>query len=212
MPGVREICDRHGILLIADEVITAYGRTGAWSGSRLWGVTPDMMCTAKAITNGYFPFGAVMLNWKVAEIFERDTTGAGAIGSGYTYSGHPVGAAAALACIAETKRLNVTKNAAARGTQIFKGLKNLAVKHEIIGDVRGGYGLMSALELTSDRKTKAKPMKATVDDIYQRVYENGVMIRVSGPNIILSPPLVISEAEVNTVIAALDTALTAVSQ
>ena len=212
MPGVREICDRHGILLIADEVITAYGRTGAWSGSRLWGVTPDMMCTAKAITNGYFPFGAVMLNWKVAEIFERDTTGAGAIGSGYTYSGHPVGAAAALACIAETKRLNVTKNAAARGTQIFKGLKNLAVKHEIIGDVRGGYGLMSALELTSDRKTKAKPIKATVDDIYQRVYENGVMIRVSGPNIILSPPLVISEAEVNTVIAALDTALTAVSQ
>ncbi len=67
-------------------------------------------------------------------------------------------------------------------------------------------------ELTSDRKTKAKPIKATVDDIYQRVYENGVMIRVSGPNIILSPPLVISEAEVNTVIAALDTALTAVSQ
>ena len=212
MPAVREICDRHGILLIADEVITAYGRTGAWSGSRLWGVMPDMMCTAKAITNGYFPFGALMLNCKVAEVFEKDTTGAGAIGSGYTYSGHPVGAAAALACIAETKRLNVTENAAARGAQLFTGLKNFAAKHEIVGDVRGGYGLMSAVELTSDRKTKAKPLKATVDAIYQQAYENGVMIRVSGPNIILSPPLIISEAEVNAVIAALDAAFTAVGR
>lgn len=212
MPAVREICDRHGILLIADEVITAYGRTGAWSGSRLWGVMPDMMCTAKAITNGYFPFGALMLNCKVAEVFEKDTTGAGAIGSGYTYSGHPVGAAAALACIAETKRLNVTENAAARGAQLFTGLKNLTAKHEIVGDVRGGYGLMSAVELTSDRKTKAKPLKTTVDAIYQQAYENGVMIRVSGPNIILSPPLIISEAEVNAVIAALDAAFTAVGR
>lgn len=212
MPAVREICDRHGILLIADEVITAYGRTGAWSGSRLWGVMPDMMCTAKAITNGYFPFGALMLNCKVAEVFEKDTTGAGAIGSGYTYSGHPVGAAAALACIAETKRLNVTENSAARGAQLFTGLKNLTAKHEIVGDVRGGYGLMSAVELTSDRKTKAKPLKATVDAIYQQAYENGVMIRVSGPNIILSPPLIISEAEVNAVIAALDAAFTAVGR
>ena len=212
MPAVREICDRHGILLIADEVITAYGRTGAWSGSRLWGVMPDMMCTAKAITNGYFPFGALMLNCRVAEVFEKDTTGAGAIGSGYTYSGHPVGAAAALACIVETKRLNVTENAAARGAQLFTGLKNLTAKHEIVGDVRGGYGLMSAVELTSDRKTKAKPLKATVDAIYQQAYENGVMIRVSGPNIILSPPLIISEAEVNAVIAALDAAFTAVGR
>ena len=212
MPAVREICDRHGTLLIADEVITAYGRTGAWSGSRLWGVMPDMMCTAKAITNGYFPFGALMLNCKVAEVFEKDTTGAGAIGSGYTYSGHPVGAAAALACIAETKRLNVAENAAARGAQLFTGLKNFAAKHEIVGDVRGGYGLMSAVELTSDRKTKAKPLKTTVDAIYQQAYENGVMIRVSGPNIILSPPLIISEAEVNAVIAALDAAFTAVGR
>ena len=212
MPAVREICHRHGILLISDEVITAYGRTGAWSGSRLWGIMPDMMCTAKAITNGYFPFGAVMLNSKVTEVFERDTTGVGAIGSGYTYSGHPVGAAAALACIAETKRLNVTENAAARGMQMLKGLEKLASKHEMIGDVRGGCGLMSALELTSDRRTKAKPVKESVDAIYQKAYENGVMIRISGPNVILSPPLVISETEVNCIITALDTAFTTVCE
>ena len=69
MPLIRDICDRHGILLIADEVITAFGRTGGWTGSRLFGVQPDLMCTAKAITNGYFPFGAVMINEKTAEAF-----------------------------------------------------------------------------------------------------------------------------------------------
>jgi adenosylmethionine-8-amino-7-oxononanoate aminotransferase len=84
MPRVREICERHGILLIADEVITGFGRTGAWSGSRLWGVRPDMMVTAKAITNGFFPFGAVMVSEAVAEAFESDRSALGAIGSGYT--------------------------------------------------------------------------------------------------------------------------------
>jgi len=207
MPAVRAICDKHGILLIADEVITAFGRTGAWSGSRLWGVQPDMMCTAKAITNGYFPFGAVMLNNKVAEVFENDKTGGAAIGSGYTYSGHPVGAAAAIACLNETQRLDVPVNAAIRGTQMIEGLRKLADKHEIVGNVRGGHGLMSALELTSDRATKAAPDKATVGKVYKTAYENGVMIRISGPNIILSPALVISEAEVSQIIGALDVAL-----
>jgi adenosylmethionine-8-amino-7-oxononanoate aminotransferase len=144
MPGVRDICDRHGILLIADEVITAFGRTGSWSGSRHWGVQPDLMCTAKAITNGYFPFGAVMISDAMAEVFEADTSGA-AIGSGYTYSGHPVGAAAAIACLQETERLNVKDNAAARGRQLFEGLHALQDKHAMIGDVRGGHGLMCAL-------------------------------------------------------------------
>jgi len=207
MPAVREICDKHGILLIADEVITAYGRTGAWSGSRLWNVQPDMMCTAKAITNGYFPFGAVMLNGQVAEVFENDTSGAGAIGSGYTYSGHPVGAAAAVACVKETQRLAVNENAAARGKQLFDGLTSLADKHEIIGDVRGGHGLMTAIELTSNRATKAAPDKAIADAIYNDTCANGVMIRVSGPNIILSPPLIISQDETAKVIAALDAAM-----
>jgi adenosylmethionine-8-amino-7-oxononanoate aminotransferase len=208
MPGVREICDRHGILLIADEVITCYGRTGAWSGSRLWGVQPDMMCTAKAITNGYFPFGAVMLNEKVADVFESETSAAGMIGSGYTYSGHPVGAAAAVACIQETLRLNVCENAAARGTQMFEGFKALAQKHEIVGDVRGGHGLMTAMELTSDRATKAAPDKQKVTAIQKATYDNGVMVRVSGPNVLLSPPLVISETEVAAIISALDDAMT----
>jgi adenosylmethionine-8-amino-7-oxononanoate aminotransferase len=204
MPGVRALCDKHGILLIADEVITAFGRTGAWSGSRLWGVQPDLLCSAKAISNGYFPFGAVMISDKVAEVFEGDTSGKGAIGSGYTYSGHPVGAAAAVACLKETGRLRVKDNAAERGTQLFQGLLALQDKYSAIGDVRGGHGLMCALELVADRQTKAPIDKKIIGAVHRTTYENGALIRVSGNNIILSPPLVLSAADVDTILSALD--------
>lgn len=209
MPMVREICDRNGILLIADEVITAFGRTGGWTGSRHWGVKPDMMSTAKAITNGYFPFGAVMLSDKVVEVFESDTTGRAAIGHGYTYSGHPVGAAAAIACLKETERLKVNENAAARGAELFAGLNGLAEKYDLIGDVRGGHGLMCALELVSDRTAKTPIDKATIGKIYEATYQAGVMVRVSGPNIIMSPPLVITADDVAKIVSALDEGLAA---
>jgi len=211
MPGVREICDRHGILLIADEVITAFGRTGSWSGSRHWSVKPDMMCTAKAITNGYFPFGAVMISDQLAEVFEKDTSGKAAIGSGYTYSGHPVGAAAAIACLKETERLQVKDNAAARGDQLYSGLIALQDQHAIIGDVRGGEGLMCALELVSDRDTKAPIDKKTIAELHRVIYEAGVMIRVSGNNVILSPSLIVTEAHVQTILSALGSGFDAVA-
>lgn len=204
MQKVREICTNHSILLIADEVITAFGRTGSWTGSRHWGVRPDLMATAKAITNGYFPFGAAMISDEVAEVFESDTSGRANIGSGYTYSGHPVGAAAAVACLTETLRLNVPQNAAARGDQLFTGLQRLKEKHEIVGDVRGGEGLMCALELVSDRATKKPADKATAARIYDAAYESGTMVRISGPNIILSPPLVINASEVDQILMSLD--------
>ncbi|MDX5383708.1 MAG: aspartate aminotransferase family protein [Rhodobacterales bacterium] len=210
MPGVREICTRHGILLIADEVITAFGRTGSWSGSRHWGVQPDFMCTAKAITNGYFPFGAVMIAEEVAQVFESDTTGAAAIGHGYTYSGHPVGAAAALACLAETERLNVPENAAARGTQLHQGLQALAEKYDIIGDVRGGHGLMCALELVSDRARKTPIDKKTIGTVQEVAYRAGAMVRVSGANIIMSPPLILTAEDVQVILDALNEGFAAI--
>ena len=201
-PMVRDICDRNGILLITDEVITAYGRTGAWSGARLWGIQPDMMCTAKAITNGFFPFGAVMMGHRMVDTFEGNPSAR--IGHGYTYSGHPVGAAAALACLAETRRLNVVDNAATRGTQLFEGCKDLMDKYDIIGDVRGGHGLMTAIEMVSNRATK-KPVDAgTAATVQEVTYQAGAMIRVSGPNIILSPPLVLTEHDAATILSALD--------
>lgn len=208
MPGVRDICDRHGILLISDEVITGFGRTGDWSGARHWGVQPDMMTTAKAITNGYFPFGACLMNEAMAVTFESDELGQAFIGHGYTYSGHPVGAAAALACIEETKRLDVPTNAAARGTQLFEGLQALMARYDVIGDVRGGHGLMSALEIVSDRgaKTPAPEIAAKVHGV---AYENGAMLRVSGHNILMSPPLILTEEDVRTILAAIEAGLAA---
>ena len=210
MPGVREICSKNGILLIADEVITAFGRTGSWSGSRHWGVQPDFMCTAKAITNGYFPFGAVMIADHVVETFEKDETGKAAIGHGYTYSGHPVGAAAAIACLDETQRLNVKDNAAARGAELYQGLLDLQRDFDVIGDVRGGHGLMCALELVSDRTTKAPTDKSVPAKIQKTAYEAGTMVRVSGPNIILSPPLILTSDDVSVILAGLRAGFSAV--
>jgi len=204
MPGVREICSRHGILLISDEVITGFGRTGDWSGARHWGVKPDLMTTAKAITNGYFPFGAVMLSEEFAEVFESGESSRALIGHGYTYSGHPVGAAAALACLAETKRLNVTENAAARGDQLFAGLQKLKDKYDVIGDVRGGHGLMLGIELVKDRATKQSADPDTVARVFNATYEAGAMMRMSGYNLLMSPALVLSEDDADKILAALD--------
>ena len=209
MPGIREICDRHGILLIADEVITGYGRTGSWTGARHWGVKPDFAATAKAITNGYFPFGAVMIADHIVETFENDKTGGANIGSGYTYSGHPVGAAAAIACLKETERLQVHKNAAARGAELFEGLQRLQDKHDLIGDVRGGAGLMCAVEMVSDRATKTPLDPATIKRVHDAIYDNGVMIRISGPNMIASPPLVLTADDVTKILTAVDAGLSA---
>lgn len=210
MKGVRELCDRNGILLIADEVITGFGRTGSWTGSRHWGVKPDLMTTAKAITNGYFPFGAVMIAEGFAEVFESDEEGKAFIGHGYTYSGHPVGAAAAIACLAETKRLKVNENAAARGAELFDGLKALQAKYDIVGDARGGAGLMNALELVSDPVAKTPAANDVMAKVHEVTYQNGAMIRVSGHNIMMSPPLVLTSDDVQTILGALDAGLAAV--
>jgi adenosylmethionine-8-amino-7-oxononanoate aminotransferase len=202
MPLMREICDRHGILLISDEVITGFGRTGHDSGARHWGVKPDMMSTAKGITSGYFPVGAALFNEKVAEVFESAGE-EGAIYHGYTYSAHPVGAAAVVATLAETKRLDLKTNAAARGSQLYDGVVELAQEFDIIGDVRGGHGLMTGIEIVSDRASKTPMDNETMSRIHTAAYEAGAMVRLGVHNILMSPPLTISEDEVNTILRAL---------
>ena len=209
MPAIREVCDRHGALLISDEVITAFGRVGDESGARHWGVQPDLMCTAKAITNGYFPFGAVMVSQAVADVFEGDDKGVASIDTGYTYSGHPVGAAAALACLAEIRRQRVWENAAARGAELKAGLRKLYDKFDLVGDVRG-EGLMCALELVSDRGTKAPAGANVALAVQKAAYEAGALVRVSGNMVILSPPLVLDSADVATILGAVEKGLAAV--
>ncbi len=208
---VRDICTRNGILLIADEVITAFGRTGAWSGSRGWGVKPDLMSLAKALTNGYFPFGAVMIGEKLVDAFESSKSALGNIGHGYTYSGHPVGAAAALAALGEMKRLDVPKNAAARGTELLIGLEGLKTKHALVGDVRG-KGLMCAIELVSDRIKKTPAGKDMMQKVFDAAYAAGVMIRTSGNVVILSPPLIVTSKDTTRIVSALDAGLSAAAK
>lgn len=203
MPAVREICDKHDILLIADEVICAFGRTGAWSGSRLWGVKPDVMTIAKALTNGYFPMGAAMLNDKVAEVFESDRSAIGFLGHGYTNSGNPVGAAAGLAALKETLRLDVANNAAKRGVELLQGLKELQTRYSLIGDIRG-QGLMAAIELVDDRTTKVPANRATMNNVYEATYDAGVMVRLSGHSFILSPSLILTTEDIDRILNALD--------
>lgn len=209
LPEARALCDKYGILLITDEVITAFGRTGSWTGARHFGVKPDLMATAKAITNGYFPFGAAMISEHVADVFESDKTSKGAVFSGYTYSGHPTGAAAAIACLDETLRLDVASNAGTRGAQMHAGLQAIAERHTVVGDCRGGHGLMNCLELVSDPEAKTPLDKATIAKVHEAVYQAGTLVRVSGNNLIISPPLVISEEETNAVLNAVDSGLAA---
>ncbi|THD74007.1 aminotransferase class III-fold pyridoxal phosphate-dependent enzyme [Thalassobius vesicularis] len=209
MKLMRDICDRHGILLISDEVITGFGRTGDWSGARHWGVKPDMMSMAKGITSGYFPVGAALISGKVAEVFE----GAGSEGGiyhGYTYSAHPVGAAAVTATISETLRLDTKTNAAARGKQLHEGILKLAEKHDIIGDVRGGHGLMHGIEIVSDKAAKTPMDAASMKRIHTAAYQAGAMVRLGMHNILMSPPLTITEAEVQVILDALDAGFSAV--
>lgn len=207
-PLMRAVCDKHGILLIADEVITAFGRVGEACGSRLWGVKPDFVTTAKALTNGYFPLGAVMISDRIAQAFESNADTRGVISHGYTYSGHPVGAAAAIASLAELKRLDLATKAKVSGQALLEGFERLKDRFDLVGDVRG-KGLMLALELVSDRATKAPSSKAVVEAVYERTYAEGLIIRTSGNLLILSPPLTIDQGHVDEILQCLNLGLQA---
>ena len=150
----------------------------------------------------------MLIGESLVAAFESDKTGRASIGHGYTYSGHPVGAAAALATLAETKRLDVRSNAAARGAELMAGLEQLMARHALVGDVRG-KGLMAALEIVSDRQKKTPASKDVVQKVFETAYARGVMVRTSGNTVILSPPLVINSGHVVRIIEALDSALAA---
>ena len=203
MRKIRQICDKYGILLIADEVICAFGRTGEWTGSRLWGVKPDIMTIAKALTGGYFPMGATLMSGEISDAIEKNNDALGMLGHGYTNSGNPVGAAAALAALEETNKLNLATNAKSRGAELLLGLNKLKTKYRVIGDVRG-KGLMAAIEIVEDQETKKPANKDLVSKIYKTVCEEGVLVRASGNNFIISPSLVITKEHVNKIVSALD--------
>ena len=204
-PLIRKVCDKHGVLLIADEVVTGFGRTGHLFGTRMWGVKADLWCLAKGISSGYLPLGATAIGSRVAEGFLKGDAGLGSIGHGYTYSGHPVAAAAGLATLDILEREDVVGNAARQGEHLMARLRDIVSRSRLVGDVRG-VGLMVCLELVADqgRKTPLPRGAKEVAAVARSAYRRGAMVRTSGSNIIMSPALTISREEIDALCDALD--------
>jgi len=202
---VRDICDRHGVLLIADEVITGFGRTGKWFAMEHWNVVADLMTVAKGLTSGYFPVGACIATDRVFEAFQGgpETT----FRHGITFGGHPAGGAAGLANIAIMEREELPANSARVGAHMLSRLRELSERHPSIGDVRG-IGLMCALDLVADRETKEPigSIDGSVKLLGAKVLELGMIPRV-GSNLSLPPPLTATIDEVDAMVRIVDDSL-----
>jgi putrescine aminotransferase len=206
-PLVREICDRHGVLLIADEVITGFGRSGSMFGCRLWGVRPDIMCLAKGITSGYIPLGATAFNERIAAAFASSRTSGGAIMHGYTYAGHPVACAAALASLKIVCEERLPENAARQGAYLLERIAPFVQRFAPVGDVRG-RGLMIALDLVKDKRTREPidPQAGFANRVAAIARAEGALVRPVGTKIILSPPLVFATRHADELVEALELA------
>ena len=206
-PRVRKVCDKYGVLLIADEVVTGFGRSGSLFGSRLWGVKPDIMAFAKGISSGYIPLGATALNARIESAFMKDQSFSGAIMHGYTYSGHPVACAAGIAALDIVVKEKLPENAAKQGAYLLEQLKPFEKKYATVGEVRG-KGLMLALDLVVDKKTREPidPAQGYANRVAAAARAAGAMVRPVGTKIILSPPLVFERQHVDLLVSALDQA------
>jgi taurine--2-oxoglutarate transaminase len=210
--GVRDLCTRHGIVFIADEVLVGFGRTGAWFGVDHDGVSPDLLVFAKGVNSGYVPLGGVLVSDSIHETFTKRPYPAG-----MTYSGHPLACAAAVGAI-EAMRDEHTVAAAARlGTDILgPALGQLAENHPSVGDVRGLGGIWT-VELVRDRETKeplvavgaTSAANAPMSAVFKACLERGLIALILGNRIHVAPPLNVSDSDAAGGLAILDEALTA---
>jgi putrescine aminotransferase len=199
-PRVRELLSAHGILLIFDEVVTAYGRTGSWFAAQHFGVEPDLIVTAKGITSGYMPLGAVLVSDAVAEVLGSEH----GFPMGYTYNGHPTACAVAMANLDIIEREGLLAKAKETGDHLLERLGRLT-ELPIVGEVRG-VGMMLALELVTDGESRT-PLLPTppVEDVARR--DTGVIVRNCGHNVVLSPPLSMTRDEADELADALTSVL-----
>ncbi len=208
-PNIRRICDKYDVLFIADEVITGFGRTGSWFGLTRWGVEPDIMSFAKGVTSGYLPLGGIILSNKIRDAvlsarYEDRWMHA------FTYSGHPTCCAVGLKNVEIIEKEGLLKRAEEMGTRLLSGFKTLD-EFAAVGDVRG-LGLMAAVELVSDRSTKAPtdPTRHIGPRVQDECIKRGLYTRIRGDVIMLAPPLVIREDQVDRIVEVLRAALQAV--
>ena len=206
-PEIQRICDERDILLIADEVICGFGRTGEWFASETFGIKPDLMTFAKAVTNGFMPLGGVMVGDKVADVL---ISGGGEFNHGLTYSGHPAACAAGLATLDILKNSNVIESSKSIvGPHLQRRLAALS-DHPVVGEVRG-RGMFAAVELVKDKTTRERlaPDSAAAVVCREAAIAGGLMVRATGDAMIMAPPLICSIEEIDTLVdtftAALDT-------
>jgi taurine--2-oxoglutarate transaminase len=210
LPRLREITKKHGVLLIADEVMTGWGRAGDWFAVEHDNVVPDILTTAKGVTSAYVPLGVTATTAEVAAFFEENF-----FAHGHTYESHPLMLKPATAAIREYKRLNLIERSRTMGEILGGKLKALAAKHPSVGDVRG-RGLFWGLEIVRDRATKTpfntqrekidgKPL--VIDQITAKTMSLGVTVQGWISHLVIAPPLIISEAEIDQGVAAIDEAL-----
>ena len=210
MPRLRQICDEHKILLIADEVMSGWGRTGKWFAVDHWDVRPDILTTAKGITTAYMPLGLCATTKQIGDYFDDHY-----FAHGHTYEAHPLTLAPAVAAIREYRRLNLIERSAEMAPYMGERLLELKAKHPSVGDVRG-IGLFWAVDLVKNQKTK-EPFNSyadkvngaplLVDKIAAEMMKNGVFIQAWVSHFVIAPPLIITEGEIDTGVRAMDAAL-----
>ena len=207
-PRIREICDRHEVLLVADEVITGFGRTGHLFALEHWGVEPDMVQFAKAITSGYFPFGGIGISDRLATALdEADEPWMHA----YTYSAHPVGCAVALRTLRIIEDERFPEQAAIKGDELLGRLNAAMAEHPHVGNIRG-KGLMCAVELVEDRRTRRSfpPDRGIGAAVLREASGRGLVSRVKADTYLLAPPIVVTSAQLGQAVAILADAIHAV--
>jgi len=206
LKGVREICDKNGIIMILDEVMAGFGRTGKMFACEHWGVVPDLMTIAKGLTSAYLPLGAVLIKDKIARHFEDNV-----FYGGLTYNSHPMGLAAALACLDVYEQDKLVDNAAKLGKVLARELNRLKEKHPSVGDVRS-IGLFSIVELVKDRKTR-EPLapfnghSPPMNELRKALLDGGIYTFVRWNNFFVNPPLCITEEQLLEGLAIVDKAL-----
>ena len=207
LQGLRALCDTHGILLIFDEVMTGFGRTGKWFAAEHWNVTPDIMTFAKGVTSGYVPLGGAIVNERVAKHFDQNI-----YWGGLTYSGHALACAAGIATLDTYESEGLIDNSARLGELLGRELTALAQKHPSIGDVRG-RGLFWGIELVKDRTTKEMleqwngPSSALANALKAALFKRDVYVFCRWNMLFVAPPLIIDEDELRIGIRAIDEVL-----
>jgi taurine--2-oxoglutarate transaminase len=206
LEGVRQLCDKYGILLIADEVMSGFGRTGKWFAIQHWDVIPDLMTMAKGLTSAYAPLGAVAMRPEIANYFDEKV-----YQGGLTYNAHPISLAAAIANIQVMQSDHLIENASKMGTVLHRKLNDLGEQHSSVGDVRS-IGLFGVIELVHNRTTRqpATPFNGSSPEmtaLRRYALDHGLYLYTHWHTILILPPLIISEEQIDEGFKILDKAL-----